>query len=85
MKIRTNISKPILLGLEMQVLDNIGASDNKKENHLAGSLYDLIGKAGRFSTKPCRTNGIKVRLSVIMVKLTLDINEQNSSFYHPLG
>lgn len=32
-------------GLEMQVLDNIDASDNKKENHLAGSLYDLIGKA----------------------------------------
>jgi hypothetical protein len=29
----------------MQVLDNIDASDNKKENHLAGSLYDLIGTA----------------------------------------
>lgn len=32
-------------GPEMQVLDNIDASDNKKENHLAGSLYDLIGTA----------------------------------------
>ena len=32
-------------GLEMQVLDNIGADDNKKENHLAGALYDLAGKA----------------------------------------
>jgi hypothetical protein len=32
-------------GAEMQVLDNIGASDNKKENHLAGCLYDMIGDA----------------------------------------
>jgi hypothetical protein len=32
-------------GPEMQVLDNIGADDNKKENHLAGTLYDLLGKA----------------------------------------
>jgi hypothetical protein len=30
-------------GPEMQVLDNIGASDNKKQNHLAGCLYDLSG------------------------------------------
>ncbi len=29
-------------GPEMQVLDNEKASDNKKDNHLAGSLYDLI-------------------------------------------
>ena len=39
-------------GLEMQVLDNIAASDNKKENHLAGSLYDLIGKAEDSQPKP---------------------------------
>lgn len=32
-----------LTGIEMQVLDNIDAEDNKLENHLAGSLYDLIG------------------------------------------
>ena len=25
----------------MQVLDNVNASDNKKDNHLAGSLYDM--------------------------------------------
>jgi len=31
-----------LTGPEMQVLDNEKASDNKKDNHLAGSLYDLI-------------------------------------------
>lgn len=28
-------------GIEMQVLDNKNASDNKKANHLAGSLYDM--------------------------------------------
>jgi Domain of Unknown Function (DUF1080) len=32
-----------LTGPEMQVLDNIDASDNKKQNHLAGCLYDLSG------------------------------------------
>ena len=32
-----------LTGPEMQVLDNINASDNKKQNHLAGCLYDLSG------------------------------------------
>jgi hypothetical protein len=32
-------------GPEMQVLDNIGADDNKKENHLAGCLYDMSGSA----------------------------------------
>ncbi|MDB5009817.1 MAG: glycosyl hydrolase [Mucilaginibacter sp.] len=30
-------------GPEMQVLDNINAADNKKQNHLAGCLYDLSG------------------------------------------
>ncbi len=32
-------------GAEMQVLDNIAAADNKKQNHLAGCLYDMIGDA----------------------------------------
>lgn len=32
-------------GAEMQVLDNVGAEDNKKQNHLAGCLYDMIGDA----------------------------------------
>jgi hypothetical protein len=32
-----------LTGPEMQVLDNIHADDNKKQNHLAGCLYDMIG------------------------------------------
>lgn len=32
-------------GPEMQVLDNVDASDNKKQNHLAGCLYDMAGDA----------------------------------------
>jgi hypothetical protein len=32
---------PYLTGIEMQVLDNVNAEDNKKANHLAGSLYDM--------------------------------------------
>lgn len=36
-------SATYLTGIEMQVLDNIDAEDNKLENHLAGTLYDLIG------------------------------------------
>ncbi len=32
-----------LTGPEMQVLDNKDADDNKKQNHLAGCLYDLAG------------------------------------------
>jgi hypothetical protein len=34
-----------LTGPEMQVLDNIDADDNKKQNHLAGCLYDMAGDA----------------------------------------
>lgn len=41
-----------LTGPEMQVLDNIKASDNKLENHLAGSLYDIIGTAANSKPKP---------------------------------
>ncbi|HEY4334364.1 MAG TPA: DUF1080 domain-containing protein [Puia sp.] len=32
-----------LTGPEMQVLDNKDAEDNKKQNHLAGCLYDMSG------------------------------------------
>jgi hypothetical protein len=39
-------------GLEMQVLDNINAEDNKKENHLAGLLYDISGTAAMSKPKP---------------------------------
>ena len=39
-------------GAEMQVLDNIKAEDNKKENHLAGLLYDMSGTAALSKPKP---------------------------------
>jgi hypothetical protein len=35
-------SETYFTGIEMQVLDNIKAEDNKKANHLAGSLYDMF-------------------------------------------
>ncbi|MFY0256164.1 DUF1080 domain-containing protein [Chitinophaga sp. 30R24] len=41
-----------LTGPEMQVLDNIDADDNKKENHLAGCLYDMAGDATVSKPKP---------------------------------
>lgn len=39
-------------GAEMQVLDNVKADDNKKENHLAGLLYDMTGSAALSKPKP---------------------------------
>ncbi len=41
-----------LTGIEMQVLDNISASDNKIPNHLAGTLYDLTGDASVSKPRP---------------------------------
>jgi Domain of Unknown Function (DUF1080) len=37
----TTLKETYLSGIEMQVLDNEKAEDNKKANHLAGSLYDM--------------------------------------------
>jgi hypothetical protein len=34
-----------LTGMEMQILDDKEAEDNKQPNHLAGSLYDMIAPA----------------------------------------
>jgi len=48
-------------GPEMQVLDNIKASDNKKENHLAGSLYDLIPADPKAVHPAGEWNTIKIR------------------------
>jgi hypothetical protein len=45
-------SATYLTGPEMQVLDNIDAADNKKQNHLAGSLYDLAGDSTVSKPKP---------------------------------
>jgi len=38
----TTLHYTFLTGLEMQVLDDKLAEDNKQPNHLAGSLYDMI-------------------------------------------
>lgn len=49
-----------LTGMEMQVLDDKDAEDNKKANHLAGSLYDM--KAPSVAAKPAgEWNTIKIR------------------------
>ena len=49
-----------LTGVEMQVLDDKGAEDNKKANHLAGALYDM--KAASAAAKPVgEWNNIKIR------------------------
>lgn len=39
-------------GPEMQVLDNINATDNKKQNHLAGCLYDMAGDSSVSKPRP---------------------------------
>lgn len=41
-----------LTGPEMQVLDNKDASDNKKQSHLAGCLYDMAGDSSVSKPKP---------------------------------
>ncbi len=45
-------SAPYRTGPEYQVLDNAKASDNKKANHLAGSLYDIGEAPAKDVTKP---------------------------------
>jgi hypothetical protein len=49
-------------GPEMQVLDNVKASDNKKANHLAGSLYDLISCDAATVHPAGQWNHVKIRL-----------------------
>ena len=39
-------------GPEYQVLDNVKAEDNKKPNHLAGSLYDIGAAPPKDFTQP---------------------------------
>jgi len=53
-------SATYLTGMEMQVLDDKEAEDNKKENHLAGSLYDMI--APMHHAKPAgKWNSVTIR------------------------
>lgn len=49
-------------GPEMQVLDNINAEDNKKANHLAGSLYDLIAANPKAVHPAEEWNHVRIRL-----------------------
>jgi len=45
-------SATYLTGPEMQVLDNKDASDNKKQTHLAGCLYDMAGDSTVSQPRP---------------------------------
>lgn len=56
---------------EIQILDNENASDNKIDNHLAGSLYDMIpadpntvNPAGEWNTCVIKVNDGKVSVSM---------------------
>ncbi|WP_347156702.1 3-keto-disaccharide hydrolase [Pontibacter chitinilyticus] len=62
-----------LTGPEMQVLDNIDAEDNKKENHLAGCLYDMAGDASVSKPMPVGEWN-KVRILQNKGKLTFWLN-----------
>jgi hypothetical protein len=62
-----------LTGPEMQVLDNVDASDNKKQNHLAGCLYDLAGDSTVSKPRPVGEFN-KVRLVQNKGHLTLWLN-----------
>ncbi|RYF99603.1 MAG: DUF1080 domain-containing protein, partial [Chitinophagaceae bacterium] len=63
-----------LTGPEMQVLDNIDASDNKKQNHLAGCLYDMAGDSSVSKPKPVGEFN-KVRMLQNKGHLTLWLND----------
>ena len=63
-------------GPEMQVLDNIDANDNKKENHLAGTLYDLLGKAEKSKPNPVGEWN-QAEIKCVNGKLDLYLNDIN--------
>ncbi|RYU89443.1 DUF1080 domain-containing protein [Mucilaginibacter terrigena] len=50
-----------LSGIEMQVLDNQNAEDNKKPNHLAGSLYDMKAAPADAAKPAGQWNAVKIR------------------------
>ncbi len=54
------LKETYLTGIEMQVLDDKGAEDNKLATHLAGALYDM--KAPAHPAKPAgEWNKVKIR------------------------
>lgn len=50
-----------LTGIEMQVLDNEKAEDNKKPSHLAGSLYDMKAAPASAAKPAGQWNEVKLR------------------------
>ena len=64
-------------GPEMQVLDNIGAEDNKKGNHVAGTLYDLAGSYEVSRPKPVGDWNL-TEIKCINGKLDLYLNGVNT-------
>lgn len=50
-----------LTGIEMQVLDNVKAEDNKNPTHLAGSLYDMKGAPATAAKPAGQWNAAKIR------------------------
>ncbi|MVN20118.1 3-keto-disaccharide hydrolase [Mucilaginibacter arboris] len=48
-------------GIEMQILDNKNAEDNKKANHLAGSLYDMKAPSQDVAKPAGQWNLVKLR------------------------
>lgn len=48
-------------GIEMQILDNKNAEDNKKANHLAGSLYDIKAPSKDVAKPAGQWNLVKLR------------------------
>jgi hypothetical protein len=48
-------------GIEMQVLDNKNATDNKKANHLAGSLYDMKAPSADVAKPAGEWNSVVLR------------------------
>ncbi|OOQ60555.1 3-keto-disaccharide hydrolase [Mucilaginibacter pedocola] len=50
-----------LTGIEMQVLDNVKAEDNKNPTHLAGSLYDMKAAPATAAKPAGQWNKVKLR------------------------
>jgi len=49
------------LGLEYQILDDVLGEDNKKDNHLLGSFYDVIAPTGpKKVNAPGKWNNIRI-------------------------
>ncbi len=64
-----------LTGPEMQVLDNKDADDNKKANHLAGSLYDIIAADPSVVHPAEEWNHITIRVDKGHLTLTMNGKE----------